>query len=60
MKKGTPKNLYTIRCIPLTQFRYKKYTAEQMTSAGNEAGLNIKIIPILNNTAYCFLYCKMN
>jgi len=39
-----------------TKFGYKRFTVEQLTSAGNAAGFAVTVIPILNSTAYCVLY----
>ena len=41
-----------------TQFGYKRFTLEQLTKAGYDAGFDVNIIPILNGTAYCAMYHK--
>lgn len=41
-----------------TQFGYKRYEAAELTSAGVDAGFTVKAIPILQGTAYCYIYQK--
>ena len=41
-----------------TQFGYKRFTIEELTSAGDNAGFTVSVIPIINDTAYCILYSK--
>ena len=41
-----------------TQFGYKRFTVEQLTVAGYNAGFTVNIIPILKGTAYCAIYHK--
>jgi len=42
-----------------TQFGYKRFTAEQLTEAGLNAGFAVNTVPILHGAAYCFLYNKL-
>lgn len=42
-----------------TQFGYKRFTVEQLTAAGHDAGFAVNVIPILNGTAYCIMYHKI-
>lgn len=41
-----------------TKFGYKRYTAEQLTDLGINAGFIVKGIPILQGAAYCYVYQK--
>lgn len=41
-----------------TQYGYKRYEAEQLTDAGKTAGFTVKTVPILQGTAYCYIYIK--
>ncbi|MCL2031916.1 MAG: methyltransferase domain-containing protein [Methanomassiliicoccaceae archaeon] len=41
-----------------TQFGYRKYTKEQLTDAGVNAGFEVDAVPFLNGDAYCFVYKK--
>jgi ubiquinone/menaquinone biosynthesis C-methylase UbiE len=43
-----------------TQCGYKRYTREQLTNAGTNAGFSVHIVPVLHGTAYCFCYQRMN
>lgn len=41
-----------------TQFGYRRYDAQQLTSAGTYAGFTVKAEPILQGTALCYIYEK--
>lgn len=41
-----------------TKFGYKRFSLEQLTSAGVDAGFDINVMPILDGAAYCILYHK--
>jgi len=41
-----------------TQFGYKQFTIEELTSVGANAGFTVDVMPILNGAAYCVLYHK--
>lgn len=41
-----------------TRFGYKRYTIEELTSAGENEGFTVNAVPVLNNAAYCVLYHK--
>ena len=41
-----------------TRFGYKRYTAEELTKAGSNAGFIVDVIPNINDRAYCILYRK--
>ena len=43
-----------------TRFGYRRFTVEELTSAGNNAGFSVNAVPIMNGTAYCVLYHKMD
>ena len=43
-----------------TRFGYRRFTIEQLTSAGNNAGFSVNAIPVMNGTAYCVLYHKID
>lgn len=43
-----------------TKFGYKRFTVEQLTVAGHDAGFAVNVIPILNGTAYCAMYHRTN
>ena len=42
-----------------TQFGYKRFTVDQLTDAGINAGFSVDVIPILHGTAYCLLYRRI-
>jgi len=39
-----------------TQFGYKRFTPEQLTDAGIDAGFDVETVPILGGRGYCLLY----
>lgn len=39
-----------------TQYGYKRFTVEELTTAGRNAGFEVNVIPILNGSAYCAIY----
>ena len=41
-----------------TRFGYKRYTIEELTRAGSDAGFVIDVRPIMSNRAYCLLHRK--
>lgn len=43
-----------------TDFGYKRFTIEQLTSAGHALGFFVKVIPILNGRAYCVIYQRQD
>jgi len=46
----------TLSRLSHTQFGYRRYTAEQLTSAGTDAGFTVKVASILHGAAHCFVY----
>jgi len=50
----------TLSRLPHTKFEYKRWTLEELTSAGSNLGFVVNIIPIMSDTAYCILYHKTN
>jgi len=48
----------TLSRLPHTEFNYKKFTTEQLTNAGENAGFSVNVVPILNGTAHCVFYRK--
>ena len=42
-----------------TRFGYKRFTIEELTSAGNNAGFTVNVIPIMNDATYCILHHKV-
>ena len=48
----------TLSQHPHTQFGYKRYTAEQLISAGTSADFAAKVVLTLNGAAYCVVYRK--
>lgn len=47
----------TLARLPHTQYGYKRFTREQLTSAAQAAGFSTEIVPIVGGTAYC-LVCR--
>lgn len=43
-----------------TQFGYRRFTAEELTRAGVNAGFTADVTPILGGAAYCVRYTKAN
>ena len=41
-----------------TRFGYKRFTEDQLVSAGADAGFATDVIPIFNGAAYCVMYRK--
>ncbi len=41
-----------------TGIGYKKYTSDQLTRAGENAGLSVKSVPIVDGAAYSVIYTK--
>lgn len=42
-----------------TQFGYTRYTPEDLIAAGENVGLRVKAVPILQGTVICYIYSKM-
>lgn len=42
-----------------TQSGYKRYTTEELVGLGEKIGFTVKCIPILQGTAYCYIYQKL-
>ena len=42
-----------------TQFGYTRYAPEDLIAAGENVGLNVKAIPILQGAAVCYIYYKV-
>ena len=45
----------TLSRFPHTQFGYKRYTTEQLISAGENAGFAVSAVPVLHGAAHCFV-----
>ena len=43
-----------------TRFGYRRFTVEELTHAGSNAGFVVNVMPVLSGTAYCILYHKMS
>jgi len=43
-----------------TQIGYKRFSQEQLTDVGENAGFSVNVVPILNGAAYCVLYRNKN
>ena len=41
-----------------TQFGYKRFTLDELTHVGINAGFTADVIPIFNDAAYCIVYTK--
>lgn len=41
-----------------TQHGYTRYDAQQLIKAGTDAGFTVKAVPILQGTAFCYIYRK--
>lgn len=48
----------TLDRISHTQHGYRRFTAQELKSAGENAGFDVKAVPILNGRAFCYLYRK--
>ena len=48
----------TLARLSHTQFGYKRFTPEQLTTAAGRAGFETEIMPIMNGTAYCIV-CRL-
>lgn len=49
----------TLNRLPHTQTGYRRFSKEQLTQAGTNAGFAVDIAPILKGAAYCCLYRKI-
>ena len=50
----------TLSAFPHTKYGYKRFTVEELKSAGSNLGFSVNVIPILNDAAYCILYHKIS
>jgi len=48
----------TLDRFSFTKIGYKRFTREQLTKAGIDAGFYLEIVPILNGFANCYFYRK--
>ena len=46
----------TLDRFSFTKIGYKRFTREQLTKAGIDAGFDLEIVPILNGFANCYIY----
>ena len=45
----------TLSRLSHTQYRYKRFTREQLVEAARRSGFEVSVVPILDGKAYCFV-----
>jgi len=48
----------TLDRFSFTKNGYRKFSQEQLTKAGTNAGFDVEIVPMFNGLAYCYIYRK--
>jgi len=44
--------------LPHTKYGYRRFSEQELTEAGTKAGFSVNIVPIIKDTAFCYLYKK--
>ncbi|MCL2575418.1 MAG: class I SAM-dependent methyltransferase [Defluviitaleaceae bacterium] len=50
----------TLKKYSYTQYGYKFFSTQELEQAGNNAGFAVKVIPIMDGAANCFIYMKQD